>query len=274
MKTWSSISAHVKEMGIQGPFHADLEHEAARLTVMLDVIGDIPDARPSPSRRTSPVENTIHQMNYAPASMPMWAGSERTTYLSHISLTFSNGVKHIAVDEDDLIAQRIQPQFMFFDEAILQLARLFCAECCAEGPSDLLYGDGLGTALLARLAWLDKSTPKTLKRGGLSTRQLRLVTAYMQDRLASQISLAELAGMIGMSRSYFGRAFRTSTGESPHRWLMIKRLGKACEYLLNPQITIAEIAQLTGFSHQAHLTRVFRQILGTTPNAWRRFRDD
>jgi AraC-like DNA-binding protein len=209
-------------------------------------------------------------MNYAPAGMPMWARSERTKYLSHISFTFPK----VPVDEDDLIAQHLQPRFMFFDESILQLAKLFCTECYEEGTSDLLYGDSLAMALMARLAWLSSSGMKAPKRGGLSARQLKLVTAYMQGRLASQISLAELAGLIGTSRSYFGRAFRVSTGRPPHRWLMINRLERAREYLLTPQITIAQIAQLTGFTHQAHLTRVFRQVIGTTPGAWRRLHDN
>jgi hypothetical protein len=54
MKTWTSISANVKEMQIEGPFQADLKHDCARLTVMLDVIGDIPDARRALGRAYAP----------------------------------------------------------------------------------------------------------------------------------------------------------------------------------------------------------------------------
>jgi AraC family transcriptional regulator len=51
---------------------------------------------------------------------------------------------------------------------------------------------------------------------------------------------------------------------------MIKRIEKAREYLLATQVPIAQIALLTGFTHQAHLTRVFRRVVGTTPHLWRR----
>jgi len=273
-KTWSSISSSVKELQLKGPFEADLKHDCARLSVILDVVGDIPDARPVRGRPTPPIDATIHQMNYTPAGMPMWARSECTKYLSHINFTFSDDPKGTPVDDDDLIAQRLPPRLMFFDECILQLAKLFCVECNEEGPSDLLYGDGLGIALLARLAWLSNSDIKVPKRGGLSARELKQVTTYMHERLASQISLAELAFLIGTSRSYFGKAFRVSAGMPPHRWLMMKRLERAREYLLIPQMQIAHIAQLSGFTHQAHLTRVFSQILGTTPHAWRQLHNN
>jgi AraC family transcriptional regulator len=274
MKSWSHVSANVKELRLHGPFQADLKHDCARLSVMLDVIGDIPDARPALGRPTPPVDNTIHQMNYTPAGMQMWACSERTTYLSHVNLLFAGGPGGAPFDEDDVLMARLPPRFMFFDERLLQLAKLFCTECHEEGPSDLLYGDSLATAIAARMARLGDPTGKVQKLGGLPDRQLKRVTAYMVERLAFPISLGELANLIGTSRSYFGRAFRISTGVPPHRWVMLKRLEAAQEYLLNTQLPIAQIAPLAGFTHQAHLTRVFRRFVGASPHAWRRLHGD
>jgi len=274
LKAWSGISASVKELHLDGPFHADLQHDCARLTVMLGVIGDIPDARCAPSRPTPIIQHTLHQMNYAPANMPVWAHSEHTQFLRHISFTISAELLNSPIDEDDLLESFSRPRFMFFDEPILHLANLFHFECVANTPTDLLYGDSLAVALLTRLAKLEGRGIYAPKSGALSAQQFRRVTTYMLDRLAAQISLAELAGVLEMSRSSFCRAFRISTGVSAHRWLLLRRCDRAEEYLRATALPLAEIAQLTGFADQAHFSRMFRRFEGVSPAAWRRLRRD
>ncbi len=82
--------------------------------------------------------------------------------------------------------------------------------------------------------------------------------------------MAELAAQIGPSESWFARAFKHSTGETPHGWQQGLRITAAKAMLGSCDAALVEIAVATGFADQAHMTRAFRGVTGTTPAAWRR----
>jgi AraC family transcriptional regulator len=92
----------------------------------------------------------------------------------------------------------------------------------------------------------------------------------MHERMAEPLSLAELAGAVGLSVSQFARRFKVSTGTAPHQYLLGLRVDAAARLLRASSRPIADIAASCGFSHQEHLTRVLRARLGTTPAALRR----
>jgi AraC family transcriptional regulator len=107
-------------------------------------------------------------------------------------------------------------------------------------------------------------------RGGLASWQERRCKELMNAHLSDQISLGELAKQCRLSISHFARAFRQSTGESPHRWLLKRRVETAKELLLSSELGISEIALDCGFTDQSHLTRVFSIMVGAPPGVWRR----
>ncbi len=84
-------------------------------------------------------------------------------------------------------------------------------------------------------------------------------------------SVAEMAQVVGLSESWFTRLFRDTTGVTPLQWQLRQRVELA-QTLLEENLSVAEIADRLGFSDQAHLTRVFRQVTGQPPGAWRRAR--
>lgn len=96
------------------------------------------------------------------------------------------------------------------------------------------------------------------------------MTEYIIEHLAEAVRLKELAAIAGLSQSQFGRAFKASTGLSPHRWQLEARIAKAQDLLLAGALSLSEIAFVTGFAEQSHLTRVFKSVTGTSPGAWRR----
>jgi transcriptional regulator GlxA family with amidase domain len=65
------------------------------------------------------------------------------------------------------------------------------------------------------------------KSGGLSPWQLRLALDLIDDRLTGRLSLFELAAVLDVSTRYFCRAFRISTGVSPHQYIVRRRVGLA-----------------------------------------------
>ncbi|MDH2385509.1 AraC family transcriptional regulator [Bradyrhizobium sp. CER78] len=109
--------------------------------------------------------------------------------------------------------------------------------------------------------------------GGLAPSQLRRAQDALAANLHGDISLADLAADCGLSASHFTRAFRQSTGLSPHQWLLRHRVEEAKHLLRDRQITLSEIALACGFGDQSHFTRVFSRLAGISPGAWRRTLD-
>lgn len=132
--------------------------------------------------------------------------------------------------------------------------------------------DYVGTGLLIHLAatyGISRRGPR-ISRGGLTPLQLNRATMLMDANLTGQLSLAEIATECGLSSSYFARAFKMSTGGTPHRWLAQRRIEKATDLLRNSSLSLKEIASSCGFSDQAHFTRAFGDAKGVPPATWRR----
>jgi transcriptional regulator GlxA family with amidase domain len=107
---------------------------------------------------------------------------------------------------------------------------------------------------------------------GLSPWQVKLAQELLLRDLSMDVPTEELAGLCGLSRSYFARAFKVSMGTPPHRWLVRQRIRRAAEMLEWTNESISVIALSCGFSDQSHLTRKFHATLGASPAAWRRQR--
>lgn len=136
------------------------------------------------------------------------------------------------------------------------------------GPQ--IYGEGLVTALTAALLTPSQTEEPQRKRGKLAPYQLRKTVDYIEQNCGRTIRLDELAQLTGLSQSYFCSAFRESTGMPPQQWQMKARVERAKNLLKKGDTPLASVAVGLGFADQAHLTRVFRKIVGTTPGAWRK----
>jgi len=112
--------------------------------------------------------------------------------------------------------------------------------------------------------------PSMACRGGLAPWQERRSKDLMNERIESDVSLVELANECRLSRSHFARAFKKTTGQSPHVWLMQRRIQNAKRLLTESESAISDIALACGFSDQSHLTKVFSKLTGAPPGAWRR----
>ncbi len=109
-----------------------------------------------------------------------------------------------------------------------------------------------------------------IRNGGLAPWQMRKVTDYMMKRVAEPVRLEQLAAQTGLSTSRFGRAFKASTGTSPHKWQLNLRIQKAQQLLREGRSSLAEISLATGFTGQSHFSRAFKDVVGVPPGAWQR----
>jgi AraC-like DNA-binding protein len=123
-----------------------------------------------------------------------------------------------------------------------------------------------------RLTLLSILTPPDTQRHahpGLSPGAKRRVLEYMDAHFDEQLTLETLARVAGLSLHHFARAFRQSTGEPPHQYLLRRRIERATELLKQPELRLSEIALAVGFSDHSHFARHFRRLVGVTPGAAR-----
>jgi AraC family transcriptional regulator len=111
-----------------------------------------------------------------------------------------------------------------------------------------------------------------IHRGGLAPWQVCKVLTHIEAHLGAPITTAELANLVRLSRFHFSRAFRRSFNDSPHAYLMRRRVERAQGLMLTTTTSLAQIAVSCGLADQAHFTRLFRRFAGESPRAWRRAR--
>ncbi len=113
-------------------------------------------------------------------------------------------------------------------------------------------------------------TPRSGQRGGLAKWQEMRAKELLSSSLNGDASLRDISSVCGLSVSHFARAFKESTGVAPYQWLILRRVDVAKGMLVDPRLSLVEIALACGFSDQSHFTRVFSKVCGFTPGAWRR----
>jgi len=112
------------------------------------------------------------------------------------------------------------------------------------------------------------SSTKHLYNGGLAPSHLRRVKELMRAHIGEDILLSQMAEQCELSVTHFARAFRQSTGTSPHQWLTNLRIEQAKD-LLRQDHTLSVVALNCGFADQSHFTRTFTKYVGVSPGRWR-----
>lgn len=153
----------------------------------------------------------------------------------------------------------------------LLLRALECAETDGNLTVELV---GEASDLLSRRYSRERAEEATtLPRqvsGGLAAWQSTYVIAYIESRISKSLPLSDLARVAKLSENYFSAAVRTCFGQSPHRYIVACRIERAKRKMLDTEAPLSEIALDCGLADQAHFSRVFRQLKGTTPSIWRK----
>jgi len=151
---------------------------------------------------------------------------------------------------------------------------LLSATDALEGNAalDALFRHQLADLLATRLAVAYAGSQPRLQpvMGGLSPKVLARAIERLRSDSDADVSLAALAADAGVSRFHFCRAFKESTGLSPHAWLRQHRLEQAMNMLRDPDVSVVSVAAALGYSSQTAFAAAFRKLTGETPSDWRR----
>lgn len=157
------------------------------------------------------------------------------------------------------------------DGQLAALMRLIAAEVRLGSPHGSLYASSLSLGLAAHLFSEKGASGRVTmrERGLLTAAQKSRVLEIIQQRLAEDVALDDLAAAAGVSRFHFLRLFKNSLGITPHCFIVDQRLAAARKLMADTDQRLADIAASTGFSSQSHLCTTMRRRLGVTPKQWR-----
>ena len=165
----------------------------------------------------------------------------------------------------DPASAALEPRFCFRDPQIERVAWALEAEHRAGSRTNLLYRESLGLALAVRLLTRYRGPSSGVRDPGLSSPQLARVTAWIEEHLAADVSLLRLARVAGVSAPHFRVLFKRSMGVPVHEYVVQRRVERARALLVRGGLPASQIAVEAGFSHQSHMARCMRRVLGVTP---------
>lgn len=165
------------------------------------------------------------------------------------------------------------PKVGLIDRKALVFTNLMREEFQRGSEINELCFDGLitlfATHLLRNYSSLrEQSDP--LMSGGLSPRAWRSVSDHIQDNLSGRLSIAQLADVANLSPSHFLRAFRRTTGQTPHQYLVAQRLTFVERLVRTTDTPLDMVARSAGFSSNSHMTATLKRLRGITPTDLRR----
>ena len=188
--------------------------------------------------------------------------------VSHVYLSESLVSGICAEVTDRSIADvRLQDVVKTHDPIVTATVAAITGEARQQAFGSGLYVEAAATQLVVHL--LRKYARVTFRErtgeGRLSPAQVRRMMDYIESRLHEQLSLETLAAVAGMGVWTFTRHFRESFGRTPHAYIIERRIDRARRLLVEGSLPIKEVASVCGFADQAHMTRLFRAHLHTTP---------
>ena len=182
-------------------------------------------------------------------------------------------VNRLDVGDINVAGLQFRQQIGIEDQDVRQTLIAIKREIEAPGLNSRLYVDTLLMLLLTRLTRCASNfaTPRQpgYVKGGLPNWQLKRALELLETNQTKTPSLAEIAVPLRLHPTFFCRAFKQSTGLSPHRYLLEHRVNRAKEMMKDQKRTLTEIALNCGFSGSSQFSVVFKRITGISPRGYR-----
>jgi len=129
--------------------------------------------------------------------------------------------------------------------------------------------------------WLDRqtladrrATVATAIKGrvpaGLSEWQRKKIIRYVDENIDTRLRVSDLSEQVRLSVSRFSKGFNVTFGRPPYDYVLSRRIEAAKYLIASTPEPLSQIAHACGLSDQAHLSKVFKRLVGTTPLKWRK----
>ena len=170
----------------------------------------------------------------------------------------------------DLATTSLERQIGLDDQGVRQALLAIQEEIETPGLNSAVYVDALLTLLLTRLIRCAANSPRPHRpaKGGLPNWRLKRALELLEGDVAP--SLVELGQLLRIRPTSFCRAFKQSTGISPHRYLLTHRVNRAKEMMKHQGRNLTQIALECGFSSSSQFSVVFKKMVGVRPSDYRR----
>jgi AraC family transcriptional regulator len=167
----------------------------------------------------------------------------------------------------------LAPKLGYDDPLSWQLASSIYEECKNNAPGGRQFIETGATLLamqLVRRCIAYSGEINLCWRGGLAPSALRRACDFMMSNLSREVSVVDVASLVGLSAGHFTTVFKQSVGCSPHAWLRRERIMSAQTLLHDASLSLRAVALQVGYANQSAFGVCFKRQTGLTPAAWRR----
>ena len=133
-------------------------------------------------------------------------------------------------------------------------------------PLQGIEGDWVGTAGISRKMGYGERPPTS---GGQY--KLEVIVSVIHENLQQQITVSGLAASAAISVSTLERLFREHMDTTPRKFILQVKISTACDWLMNTEMQVKEIASSLGYEEHANFTRAFTKLMGMSPRAYQEF---
>ena len=184
-----------------------------------------------------------------------------------------NFLTDLAETEDGMRTNglNLSPSASIESERLTYLGQVMLRESIAPGFGGAIFAEAMGLAVAVEIARLDgrRGLDDQPRRGGLALWQMRRLDSYVRDRLSDELTLMELALLIGVSVRQLSHTIKITQGVSLHRWIAQRHLMEARRLLIETDLPIQEIARRAAFRSASAFTAAFRAATGYSPGEFR-----
>lgn len=171
-----------------------------------------------------------------------------------------------AYAEDSVARLFEQSSYFHLDRQAQNLIQMLTAEMMAH-PDDLLLSKACTDTLMCVLHRHFKPLNDHKPHHRLN---MDIIDHYIVQHVTRKISVTQLAGLVFLGESQFHLLFKAQTGVTPHQYVLKKRLEFARDLIETSPLSVAQVAQSSGFASQSSFTQAFTRLYGKPPARYRK----